>query len=27
VHSIDQELCIKCGICKDVCNRDAVLVQ
>ena len=21
------ELCIKCGICKDVCNRDAVLVQ
>jgi len=26
-HTITQELCIKCGICKDVCNRDAVLVQ
>jgi NADH:ubiquinone oxidoreductase subunit F (NADH-binding)/(2Fe-2S) ferredoxin/Pyruvate/2-oxoacid:ferredoxin oxidoreductase delta subunit len=26
-HKIAQELCIKCGICKDVCNRDAVLVQ
>ena len=22
-----QELCIKCGICRDVCRRDAVLVQ
>ena len=26
-HTIDQELCIKCGICRDVCKRDAVLVQ
>jgi NADH:ubiquinone oxidoreductase subunit F (NADH-binding)/(2Fe-2S) ferredoxin/NAD-dependent dihydropyrimidine dehydrogenase PreA subunit len=26
-HAIAQELCIKCGICKDVCKRDAVLVQ
>jgi NADH:ubiquinone oxidoreductase subunit F (NADH-binding)/(2Fe-2S) ferredoxin/Pyruvate/2-oxoacid:ferredoxin oxidoreductase delta subunit len=26
-HTITQELCIKCGICKDVCNRDAVLVR
>ena len=26
-HVVAQELCIKCGICKDVCNRDAVLVQ
>ncbi len=26
-HTITQELCIKCGICRDVCNRDAVLVQ
>ncbi len=26
-HTITQELCIKCGVCKDVCNRDAVLVQ
>ena len=26
-HTIDQELCIKCGICKDVCKRDAVLVH
>ena len=25
--SIDQELCIKCGICRDVCKRDAVLVH
>ena len=27
VHTIDQELCIKCGICRDVCRFDAVLVQ
>jgi NADH:ubiquinone oxidoreductase subunit F (NADH-binding)/(2Fe-2S) ferredoxin/Pyruvate/2-oxoacid:ferredoxin oxidoreductase delta subunit len=27
LHTITQELCIKCGICKDVCNRDAVLVN
>jgi NADH-quinone oxidoreductase subunit F len=26
-HTITQGLCIKCGICKDVCKRDAVLVQ
>jgi NADH:ubiquinone oxidoreductase subunit F (NADH-binding)/(2Fe-2S) ferredoxin/NAD-dependent dihydropyrimidine dehydrogenase PreA subunit len=26
-HTITQELCIKCGICRDVCNRDAVLVH
>jgi NADH-quinone oxidoreductase subunit F len=26
-HTIAQELCIKCGICRDVCKRDAVLVQ
>jgi NADH:ubiquinone oxidoreductase subunit F (NADH-binding)/(2Fe-2S) ferredoxin/Pyruvate/2-oxoacid:ferredoxin oxidoreductase delta subunit len=25
-HAIQEELCIKCGICKDVCRRDAVLV-
>ena len=27
LHTIDQELCIKCGICRDVCRFDAVLVQ
>jgi NADH:ubiquinone oxidoreductase subunit F (NADH-binding) len=26
-HKINTDLCIKCGICKDVCNRDAVIVQ
>jgi ferredoxin len=26
-HTIDQQRCIKCGICKDVCKFDAVLVQ
>ena len=26
-HTIDPELCIKCGICRDVCRFDAVLVQ
>jgi NADH:ubiquinone oxidoreductase subunit F (NADH-binding) len=26
-HTIDQELCIKCGICRDVCRHDAVLVR
>jgi NADH:ubiquinone oxidoreductase subunit F (NADH-binding)/(2Fe-2S) ferredoxin/Pyruvate/2-oxoacid:ferredoxin oxidoreductase delta subunit len=26
-HAIMQELCIKCGLCKDVCKRDAVLVR
>ncbi|MCK4517047.1 MAG: 4Fe-4S binding protein, partial [Spirochaetaceae bacterium] len=24
---IDAEKCIKCGICRDVCRFDAVLVQ
>ncbi len=27
LHTIDPELCIKCGICRDVCRFDAVLVQ
>ena len=27
LHVIDPELCIKCGICRDVCRFDAVLVQ
>ena len=27
VHTIDTSLCIKCGICKDVCNQDAVIVK
>ncbi len=26
-HVIGQELCIKCGICRDVCRQDAVLVR
>lgn len=26
IHVIDQEMCIKCGICKDVCKFDAVKV-
>jgi NADH:ubiquinone oxidoreductase subunit F (NADH-binding)/(2Fe-2S) ferredoxin/NAD-dependent dihydropyrimidine dehydrogenase PreA subunit len=26
-HTIEPELCIKCGICKDVCKHDAVLVN
>ena len=26
-HTIQTELCIKCGICQDVCNRDAVVVK
>ena len=26
-HKIDTDLCIKCGICRDVCNRDAVIVK
>jgi NADP-reducing hydrogenase subunit HndC len=26
-HKIRTDLCIKCGICRDVCNRDAVLVR
>ena len=27
VHHIDQTLCTKCGICKDVCKFDAVVVE
>lgn len=27
LHIIDKELCIKCGICEDVCKFDAVNVQ
>ena len=27
VHTLDPEDCIKCGICRDVCRFDAVLVQ
>ena len=26
-QTIDQERCIKCGVCRDVCKFDAVLVQ
>jgi NADH:ubiquinone oxidoreductase subunit F (NADH-binding)/(2Fe-2S) ferredoxin len=26
-HTITADLCIKCGICKDVCNQDAVIVK
>jgi len=26
-HTITADLCIKCGICKDVCNKDAVIVK
>ncbi|MRR36621.1 4Fe-4S dicluster domain-containing protein, partial [bacterium] len=26
-HVIDKTKCIKCGVCKDVCNFDAVLVK
>ena len=27
LHVIDDDKCIRCGICLDVCNRDAVGVQ
>ncbi|MCD6496743.1 MAG: NADH-quinone oxidoreductase subunit NuoF [Deltaproteobacteria bacterium] len=27
VHTIDTSLCIKCGICRDVCKQDAVIVK
>jgi NADH-quinone oxidoreductase subunit F len=27
LHVIDQDLCIKCGSCFDVCNDDAVLIR
>jgi len=26
-HKIQTDLCIKCGICRDVCNQDAVFVR
>ncbi len=26
-HKINTDLCIKCGICRDVCNQDAVFVR
>ncbi len=26
-HVIQTELCIKCGICREVCNQDAILVE
>ncbi len=26
-HAVDQQACVKCGICRDVCRRDAVLVS
>ena len=25
-HVIDQELCVQCGLCKEVCNFDAIVV-
>ena len=27
IHYIDQTNCIRCGICMDVCNQDAVIVE
>ena len=27
VHVIDQEKCVRCGICREVCNRNAVMVR
>jgi heterodisulfide reductase subunit A-like polyferredoxin len=27
LHHIDQEKCIQCGVCYDVCNFDAILVE
>ena len=27
IHKIDQEKCIKCGICMDVCRYDAIKVE
>ncbi|MCK7490305.1 MAG: 4Fe-4S binding protein [Anaerotruncus sp.] len=26
-HVIDETKCIRCGVCKDVCNFDAVKVE
>jgi len=26
-HEVDQELCVKCGLCYDVCQFDAVRVE
>jgi len=27
VHVIDESICIRCGVCRDVCNFDAVVVR
>lgn len=27
LHKIDQETCIRCGVCRDTCNRDAIVVS
>jgi Na+-translocating ferredoxin:NAD+ oxidoreductase RNF subunit RnfB len=27
VHKLNQELCIKCGICKETCPFDAIIVE
>jgi MinD superfamily P-loop ATPase len=27
LHVIDQEACIKCGMCKSVCRFDAVRIE
>ena len=27
LHTIDQDKCIQCGVCMDVCKDDAVLVE
>jgi NADH-quinone oxidoreductase subunit F len=27
VHVIDDQLCVRCGICREVCNLDAVIVR
>jgi NADH-quinone oxidoreductase subunit F len=26
-HFIDQQTCIRCGVCRDTCNRDAIVVS
>ncbi len=27
MHVVDQETCIRCGVCRDVCKQDAVIVK
>jgi Fe-S-cluster-containing hydrogenase component 2 len=27
VHTLDQEKCVKCGICYDACKFDAIVVK